>query len=273
MLRSAWNNFRKWGSNYRILVILLSVLVFTFIRTDYIRSYAQEQGLSVTPYFFAFQFDDGITRMLFYFGLVLLFCNAPFTDAHQMFVLIRIGRRRWFAGQILYIFLATLCYFFVIAAVGALIFVPRLGFSTDWGSVFRICAEDNMLVGVYMHKEIIEHYTPITACLLTYIMNVGVGLLLGLVIFYGNMFRSRIFGPAVAGAWIVFSNMVDNLYLPLSMQYISPLHWTTLYSIQRNVKPISVWYIVTFEVVGYILFIGLIMNKSKKYAIEALEEI
>lgn len=66
MLRSMCNNFRKWKSSYRVFIVFLSVLVFTFSREDYLRQYAQDVGLAVTPYFFAFQMDDGITRMLFY---------------------------------------------------------------------------------------------------------------------------------------------------------------------------------------------------------------
>ena len=68
MLRSMCNNFRKWKSSYRVFIVFLSVLVFTFIREDYLRQYAQDVGLAVTPYFFAFQMDDGITRMSFYLG-------------------------------------------------------------------------------------------------------------------------------------------------------------------------------------------------------------
>ena len=60
-------------------------------------------GMSGDAILFAFQMDDGITRMLFYFGVVLLFCNAPFMDDQQMFVLVRTGRLRWFAGQLAYI--------------------------------------------------------------------------------------------------------------------------------------------------------------------------
>ena len=37
MLRSMCNNFRKWKSSYRVFIVFLSVLVFTFIREDYLR--------------------------------------------------------------------------------------------------------------------------------------------------------------------------------------------------------------------------------------------
>ena len=42
-----------------------------------------------------------------------------------------------------------------------------------------------------MHKEIVEAYTPLAACLITYGLNVLVGTLLGLVVFLGNMLGSR----------------------------------------------------------------------------------
>lgn len=45
MLRSMCNNFRKWKSSYRVFIVFLSVLVFTFIREDYLRQYAQDVGL------------------------------------------------------------------------------------------------------------------------------------------------------------------------------------------------------------------------------------
>lgn len=225
MLRSMCNNFRKWKSSYRVFIVFLSVLVFTFIREDYLRQYAQDVGLAVTPYFFAFQMDDGITRMLFYFGVVLLFCNAPFMDDQQMFVLVRTGRLRWFAGQLAYIVAANLVYFLWTALTTVLVLIPQVGFSTDWGGIIRMCAENNGLAGVVMHKEIVEAYTPLAACLITYGLNVLVGTLLGLVVFLETCLGAEYMVSSGHG-WIVFSNMIDVVRLP-KLRVLSPLHWTT----------------------------------------------
>ncbi|WP_419042097.1 hypothetical protein, partial [Holdemanella porci] len=89
MFRSMWCNIRKWRNNYRVYIAFLAVAVFTYIRSDSIKNYAALKGLSVTPFFFTFQMDDSITRMLFYFGIILLLCNAPFIDEHQLFTLSR----------------------------------------------------------------------------------------------------------------------------------------------------------------------------------------
>lgn len=272
MFKSAITNFRKWGSCYRLYVVIASVLVFTYMRTDPIRSFAAAKGLSVTPYFFAFQFSDGITNMLFYFGLVLLLCNAPFTDSQQMFVLMRTGRRRWFIGQLLYMFLANICYFLFIAIASILMFIPYINISNDWGTILKLCAENLSLVGTAMDSQIITSYTPIQACMITFIVNVGIGTLISLCIFYGNMFKSRIYGSAIAVAWIVFSNVVkvlgwDNLIV------LSPISWANIVIFTKKSSGITYAYVTIFLFVGIALLTGLILHKSKKYTIDALEEI
>lgn len=227
-------------------------------------------GTSGDTIFFAFQMDDGITRMLFYFGVVLLFCNAPFMDDQQMFVLVRTGRLRWFAGQLAYIVAANLVYFLWTALTTVLVLIPQVGFSTDWGGIIRMCAENNGLAGVVMHKEIVEAYTPLAACLITYGLNVLVGTLLGLVVFLGNMLGSRIYGSAVAIGWIVFSNMIDVVRLP-KLRVLSPLHWTTTYAYLRSDDAVPLWYILAVEIAIILVTGFIIMKKSKTYTLDAIE--
>lgn len=62
-------------------------------------------------------------------------------DDQQMFVLVRTGRLRWFAGQLAYIVAANLVYFLWTALTTVLVLIPQVGFSTDWGGIIRMCAE------------------------------------------------------------------------------------------------------------------------------------
>ncbi|MDD6071474.1 MAG: hypothetical protein PUC12_11800 [Clostridiales bacterium] len=272
MFRIAMMNFRKWGSTYRVYVVLASVLVFTYIRTDSIRTYAKDLGLSVTPYFFAFQMADGITRLLFYFGLILLLCDAPFTDSQQMFVLTRTGRRKWFMGQILYVFLASAGYFLLVAAASIIMFIPYVAPSLKWGTIFTVCADSNTLTGIIIPQIILESYTPLKACLLAFAVNTGIGTLLGLLIFFGNMFKSRIFGPAMAMAWVLFSNISSWTYSTL-MHHLSPVTWAGLTVFTGKENGVSYGYVAAFVIIGCLVLSGLILRKSKHYTIEALEEI
>ena len=272
MFRIAMMNFRKWGSAYRVYVVLASILVFTYIRTDPVRTYAQDLGLSVTPYFFAFQMADNITRLLFYFGLILLLCDAPFTDSQQLFVFMRTGRRKWFMGQILYIFLATAAYFLLVAIASIIMFIPYEAPSLRWGTVYTICAESTILTGTYIPKIVVDSYTPIQACLLTFAVNTGIGTLLGLVIFLGNLFKSRIFGPAIAMGWVLFSNISSWTYIS-SVRYLSPVTWAGLSMFNGKEDGVSYGYAAAFVTIGCLLLSVLILKKAKNYTIEALEEL
>lgn len=272
MFKCAMLNFRKWGSCYRIYIVIASVLVFTYIRTDSIREYAKNIGMAVTPYFFPFQFSDGTTSMLFYFALVLLLCNAPFTDNQQMFVMLRTGRRKWFAGQILYVFLANICFFLLVAIASIVLFFPWVGISASWGSIFTVMAENPQLSGIFMDSLVIYQYQPFIACGITFGMNILVGTLYGLVIFYGNMFGSRVFGPAVAVSWIVLSNIIEITGMH-ELYYISPLNWGNPDIFIGTETDVTYTYAIIFLLSGILLLSALILRKSKRYTIEALEEI
>ena len=272
MFRIAMMNFRKWGSTCRMYVVLAAVLVFTYIRTDPIRASAKEMGLSVTPYFFAFQMADSITRLMFYFGLILLLCDAPFTDSQQMFVLARTGRRKWFLGQILYIFLASAVFFLLVAAASVILFIPYVAPSMKWGTVFRICAGNNALTGNFIPEGVLDTCTPLQACLLAFVVNTGIGTLLGLLIFFGNLFQSRIFGPAMAMAWVLVSNISSWANNPL-MRRLSPVSWAGLTMFTDPGSGISYGYAAAFIAGGCLLLSVLILIRSKRYTIEVLEEL
>lgn len=96
-------NVRKWSSCYRIYMIVPLIIVFTNIHAKWIYRYIEDQQLAISNWYCVFQMGDGITRMLFYFALILLVCNAPYSDEQQLFSLIRLGRRKWMCGQILYL--------------------------------------------------------------------------------------------------------------------------------------------------------------------------
>ena len=156
MFRSMWCNIRKWRNNYRVYIAFLAVAVFTYIRSDSIKNYAALKGLSVTPFFFTFQMDDSITRMLFYFGIILLLCNAPFIDEHQLFTLSRLGRKKWFCGQILYILLANVIYFAWMFFVSIIVFIPWVAPSAKWGDIWINLSHNPALAGVVLHEEAIK---------------------------------------------------------------------------------------------------------------------
>ena len=64
-----------------------------------------------------------------YLGFVLLLSDAPFRSRQQQFVLQRVGKRIWAAGQLLYLFLACLVFTLLLWVLTWIFLLPRL----EWG--------------------------------------------------------------------------------------------------------------------------------------------
>lgn len=58
--------------------------------------------------------------MMLFLGVVLLFCDAPFIEDEQPYIMLRSGRRIWFIGQMLYIVVASVLYLIVLYFISVL---------------------------------------------------------------------------------------------------------------------------------------------------------
>lgn len=133
-------NLRKWPSNPRIYVLGLLLIGFLFEWVRPIADFSSAVHVSVTPWVFPYLSLSQKVLLLIMLGIVLLFCDAPFIDAHQPYVIIRSGKRDWLLGQILYIMVASALYFLFIALISTLLMLPNLTFSSEWGKIFGTLA-------------------------------------------------------------------------------------------------------------------------------------
>jgi len=170
------------------------------------------------------------------FGLVLLFCDAPFMDAGQTLTMLRSGKCNWCAGQLLYIAICTFGYFTLIFAVQCIILSPSLTFQGEWGKIISTFAHNGQRVGLIVFStETIRHFDGITTTLLYFGKLWLAGTLLGVTMFVLNLLSKRSIG-AIAGAVLVlmqsFVNFVgsspesvDVFYLSL-FSFIQPMYYT-----------------------------------------------
>lgn len=272
-LRIALCEFMKWRNSYHIWVTFAALIVLTSIKVNPIRAYAIGHGLSVSNWFFCFQFSDGITCMLFYYAVSLLFCNAPFVDRQQLFMLIRSGRKNWCVGEVIYILISSMIYFGVIAILDIVMFVPYVGFSSHWETVFTAIA-NGTVYGLNLPIYLIENYTPASAFVLTYLVNVGIATMIGLLIYFINMGKGKGFGSAVVIAWITFSNLITMFPILFKWaKYISPISWTSLSRIGSGESKVPMGYVASFLLLFDLILVIGIRKRGKRYALEASEEI
>lgn len=269
---------RKWLTNFRMYVVFIMLAVFEWTLIQDIRAYAIDIGMSISCWYFPFLFVSNINCIFYYFALILMYCNAPYVEEHQMSLMLRSGRKQWFAGQILYTVMASFAFFVWMAVLSIIEYIPYVGFSTEWEGILMKLSQNPRAYGhgLYLNVpyEILQNYTPIQAFLLCFGINVGVGTLLGLLIFYVNLWKSRGYGAAVALAWVALSDIVvQKVGMRRWMIILAPTSWTNLSLYCERVSRISLGFVLVFLLSGIILLSVLIMIRSNKYSIEALEEI
>lgn len=266
-------SIRKWGSDVRILAIVFLIFLFEWILIEQVRGACDTYGLSISCWFFPFLFTNSIHNIFFYFGILLLFCDAPFVDNQQMDIILRSGKKNWFRGKILYLLVASCLYFLLIFVVSIIEFFPNVGFSLEWEELINKISLGSKY-GM-MQREIVSGYSPIEACLTQYVICVLFAFFLGLLIFYLNLFNNHNLGMGVALTFVL-SGSVLNLFVMEDVwffQYLIPMAWTKIRIFVSEYHTVSFFYAVSFLCVGSAILIALIMHKAKTYSMECQEEM
>lgn len=230
----AAQNFRKWTTDYRIWVIAVLLAVMTFLFADDVRRYAAALGSDVSIWTFPFLYVGRYMRLVFTLPVVLMFCNAPFVDKNQTFVMTRTTRVKWLCGQILYIILAAAVYyaFILLLSIISTVFIAEI--SPDWGRTFYSIANGGVEIPqggsrVEIPKIIVEYFTPLQASFFTFLLSWLGAVFLGMIIFFFNLVtQSRNTGIVVSFAFVVWSFMVKDTFGLGRYRKLSPLSWNTL---------------------------------------------
>lgn len=221
-------NFRKWRQDCRIWISLALLLIFIHSATSNLSVFCDYTGIKCTPWIYPFLYMQYYAKMLFFFPLVLIFSNAPFTDRNQLYVILRCGRIRWCLGQICYIVAASGVYFLFILFSSVLLNLRCITFSGEWGKILTTLANTNagtqFQIGFAAERNVIEMMTPVQATWFTFLHSWISGSLLGLVIFLANT-KLKGFGTFFAGFLLVFSAIASK---QTALAKFSPITWSTL---------------------------------------------
>lgn len=216
--RSAWaicsQNLRKWATDYRIWTIAALLIVMVQIYVDDMQKVAGLLGTKISMWIFPFLYVQYHTKVIFTLPVVLMFCNAPFTDKNQLFVYTRTGRIKWLCGQVLYIFIASAVYYLFILFLTfistALIAEPSL----DWGKTLYMIANSNVASNVEAYflnvpNLILEYFSPVQAVFFTFLTSWLSAVLLGLIVFFCNLVsNTRFIGVIISSLFVVWTVLV-----------------------------------------------------------------
>lgn len=255
--------FNKWRYDYKnyVIFILLFIMIFQYTRGIYAMS--QLTGERVTPWLFTFLFCDyyvamGVLKIFIFFGVVLLFCNAPFRDNTIIYLISRSNRLIWLVGDLIYIVLTSVIYIGSIFVINMICFLPRITFLKDWGKVIGTLAYTDAQMQyastLVVSPLILDQYSYWEATLLTFVLSSLGCIFLGVLIYTINSL-SNSYGKGISCAvfFILLSPAVNYLEKPF-FSYISPMTWVSIEQLQP-IKRDGAYPNLRYTIIAYLLII------------------
>lgn len=278
VLAICMQNFRKWSKDYRIWSIAFLLFTIIQIYTDDIKKISEFFDAKVSAWIYPFIYSQFYTKLLFTIPVILLFCNAPFTDDNQIYVFIRSGRKKWITGQLLYILIASILYYLFIIIVSILSIASFASFKGDWGNVLYTIAGTNIAYEINCYYTevssiILDYFTPCQAILFTFLVSWSNAVLIGVIIFACNyLTKIKYLGISISSLIIVFSCYITDLG-PGHSELInySPASWITLDKIDIGGKTDnpSFLYCMNFYWIAIASLIIVIFMFSKKKSVDS----
>lgn len=266
-------NFRKWQTDYRIWTIAVLMVIMTLIYVDDVKKLADFLNADVPVWIFPFMYSQFYTKAVYTLPIILIFCNAPFVDKNQIFVMTRISRSRWLCGQILYIISASGVYYLFLLLTSILLTVFYGGFSLEWGDALTAEAFSTVSVNIDLHyftvsRLVVENFTPLLAVFYTFILSWLGAAFLGLLILALNLLTSsRIWGITASSVFVVLSVSAAKrgFLLPFS-----PVSWITLNCIDVGgiTKNPSITYVLTVYAILIVVLIAVILIFGRKKSLD-----
>lgn len=229
-------NLRKWATDYRMWTIAALLIVMIMLYVDDMQKIAARLGTKISIWIFPLLYTQAHIKLIFTLPVILMFCNAPFTDKNQVFVYTRITRAKWLSGQILYIFSASAVYylFIFLLTIFTTFFIAEP--SLEWGKLLNTAANSNVAQAVEANfvnvpRIILEYYTPVQATLLTFLTSWLSAVLLGLIVFLCNLVSGTRFLGIIASSMLVVWTVLVAMGGWRDCVKFSPISWNTLNNI------------------------------------------
>ena len=176
-LRCCAMQFRKWRASLRVITVFIFLAIFAYDANWNVLTFSRTSGVPVTPWVYPAVFSDRYLMMCICLAVMVLFCDAPFLDRHQPYLILRSGRGHWALGTAGYLLASSAVVSASIFLMGMLLGMDTLTFSTGWGSVLQSVAGKSIIP-----TRILALYSPLAAC--------GLAMLLSSLIFCFLAFTS-----------------------------------------------------------------------------------
>lgn len=240
-----WNKIRRVFSfqmklvytNQRILMIFVLTAIFVFSNFQGVLDFSRDVGIPVRPWAFPHITSDYICQLVIMAGAVALFCDAPFNNDIQKYILPRAGQLPWAAGNCMYIIFLSFLYVLMILLVSIISLLPNLEFRDGWGKVWGTLAR-SMAIRQYgiqfsVFDYLIGAYTPVQATVFSFLLSFECCAWLGLLTYFLNFVTDGYVGTFISAGFVLMDITVANEWLPWFYK-ISPVTLAQLQALKGS---------------------------------------
>lgn len=222
--------FRGAARRPRTYVALLWVAFLFLYFTSAVRRFCEAAGCRVSPWIFPHITASTVTQTFIIIGALLLFCDAPFLNSGSGWQILRAGRKKWFWGNMAYIWLMSLIYAVVLSLLPVFMTIPFVEWSDGWGRVLGSLAQTSAAqeAGLLLNYSLMVHYEPLRAMALTAAAVWLNAVLIGMVNYTCNLLVPKGLGAAISVALALSPLLIVRLARLDIGYYFSPPLWMYL---------------------------------------------
>lgn len=278
-------NFRRWRRNPQIALAFGLGFVVCFLLSDKVLVFAKEHDTIVQvleP--FIWTFGDANSILVISMLLLLLFADMPNLGNEVPLFLIRINRRVWLLGQILYLILATMGFMCFILLSTCVLAGTKAYTANLWSETAAILGYSSIgeKIAIPAFVKVLELSFPYSCTLHIFGLMAGYSVLMASLILYLNLWKGN--GGMIGGiifsgfGFLMNSEVIANI-LHLSQErvktaniafgWISPLNHATYYMHNFGYDNLpKLWASYGFFIVGSLFLFGLSLWRIKNYSFD-----
>lgn len=240
-------------------------------------------SIPVNGFSAAFIWTSHNTVFILFLGIFIMFCDLPFKDNQQMFLLSRSGKRAWIFSQVLYVLFVSFVYMAFVFMCFFVFILPNAAFDAgNWGKIIKSVAATNIGQSVGLRisitPNVLNDFTPFEGFLYSFGTAFATAVILGLIMLALNMIVKHNSGIVISGGLIFFYMFWCAMPNGFLGYYFSPLNWCSIKSADKHGTsgfPDVSWIIsvlcIVFAVEIAVLYI--FGSKKIKYVLDTREEI
>lgn len=228
---AAFINFKKWRRNPQVIMSFCFCFIICYLLSDKVLKFANEQETIIQileP--FIWTFGDADSILLISMPLMLLLSGVPSLNNDVPFFLVRINRKIWLEGQILYSVMTTFIYM-GFALISTCVIAGYNGYYANmWSNTAAILGYSKIgsKVAIPALLKVLELSYPYECTLHIFGLMSGYALLLSGIILFLNLCKRH--------SGIVGGLLFSGLGVLLNADRIS--EWFELPALKRNIANI-----------------------------------